>query len=298
MEQKPEDYLKFIDKTFKQIGKMYSTPKIMTFLADGKNYSKEEHPKTFSSMNFVWKIITELPGKYYTLMNKQQSIRFIRVVKQRILRVLDKNIDFITINFSKHDRSAFDKKLNESFIENLTTKINELTKKHNITDKDLYIDNPAIVKRAMVLNHKPGTSPNDEPSSNYKSNIDLQYKEAYRYNIIGSNITGFNVDMDRLDDDDKSKYKEDDTPDILWTISTLKSEYETLFTQRIYMIPEKNYDTDISELNKELLKKYKERLDDIRKSAHNPRLKKSRSRNTFTKKNTNNSRNSSSETTR
>jgi hypothetical protein len=296
MGQKSEDYMKFIDKSFKQIGKMYSTPKIMTFLADGQTYSKEEHPKTFSSMNFAWKIITELPGKYYVLMNKQQSIRFIRVVKQRILRVLDTNIDFITINLSQHERSAFDKKINKSFIENLTTKINELTKKHNITDKDLYIDNPAIVKRAMVLNHKPGTSPNDEPSSNYKSNIDLQYKEAYLYNIIGSNITGFKVDMDRLDDDDKSKYKEDDTPDILWTISTLKGEYETLFTQRIYMIPESKYDTDISELNKELLKKYKERLDGIRKSANNPKLK--RSRNTFTKKNTNNSKNNSSETKR
>jgi hypothetical protein len=286
MEDTPQEYMKLINKSFKQIGKMHSTPKIMSFTTDGLSTVKEEHPGTFSSMNFVWSMITQLPGKYYGLMSKQQAIRFIRVAKQRVLKVIDVNIDFITWGLSQYERSAFDRRINETFITNLTEKMDELTKKYHITDKDLYRDNPAIMKKYMVLNHTFGSSPENAPSSNYTPITDRQYKEVFKFNTVGKAINEFRVDMDGIDEADKVKYTEDDTPDIIWTLNAIKNEYLELFKQRIYTIEEKNYSKEIAPLNKEMLKRYKERLDDIRKSAHNPKIGKSRS---FTQKNTYNS---------
>jgi hypothetical protein len=286
MELTENESLKLINKTFKEIGKMYSTPKVMSLVPDGLLTVKEEHPRTFSSMNFVWKIISDLPSKHYGLMNKQQAIRFTRVVKQRILRVLDKNIDFITMGMTKYERSAFDTRINDTFLANLTNKVEELTLKYKITDKDLYIDTPALIKKYIVLNHEFG-SPDNAPSSNYAPVTDRQYKEVFKFNIVEKSINEFKVDMDGIDEADKSKYKEDDTHDILWTISAIRSEYLELFTHRIYLIQEKNYNTEISALNKEMLQGYKDRLINVRKNAHNPKIGKSRS---FTQKNMTNNK--------
>jgi len=100
-----EDYIKVINKRFNHIGKPYSKPKTMAFMADGEIQELEEPDNIFTSMNCVWKLIMDdLPGKYYVLMNKQQAIRFIRVVKQRILQVLNNNIDFINIHLSKDEK--------------------------------------------------------------------------------------------------------------------------------------------------------------------------------------------------
>jgi hypothetical protein len=263
-----KDCIQLINNTFNQIGKICSTPKIMSFMTDGKTYVKEEHPGTFSSMNFVLKIIKDLPFKCYHLMNKQQAIRFVRVVKQRILRVLDIHIDFITINLSKEERNIFNKRENEKFIEQLTKRIQELTNKYKFTDSDLYIDNPALLKKNMALMNPDGSLPQNSPSPDYKPITNLQYKEVYRSDIVKSSITNFRIAMDDLDTEDKSKYKEDDTHDILWTIGDIKNEYYTLFTQHIYALSEDKYDTEITKLIKEHLKNYRERLIGIRKSAN------------------------------
>ena len=84
-------YTEIINKRFNQIGKPYSKPRVMSFMADGETQELEEPKNTFSSMNFALKLIMEeLPGKYYVLMTKPQAIRFIRVVKQRIFKTLNK----------------------------------------------------------------------------------------------------------------------------------------------------------------------------------------------------------------
>ena len=271
---KTKDYVNLINKTFDQIGKLCSTPKIMTFMTDGKTYSKEEHPSTYSSMNFVWKIISELPMKHYLLMNKQQSIRFIRVVKQRLLKVLDIHVDFYTSNLTKVERKTFDQRENKKFIEDLTKRIQDLTDKYKITDMDLYIDNPAILKKDMAIKRPDGSLPQNAPSPDYKPITNLQYKEVYHSDVVKASIAEFKIDMDNLDDEDKTKYKEDDTLDILWTINDLKNEYLTLYNQHVYALLEKNYNTEIVKLQKSHLKKYRERLVDIRKSANNKYTKK------------------------
>jgi hypothetical protein len=263
-----KDAINLINKRFNEIGKICTTPKIMSFMTDGKTYVKEEHPSTFSSMNFVLKLLNELPFKHYLLMNKQQAIRFIRVVKQRILRVLDIHIDFITINLSKEERHIFDKRENEKFIEQLTKRIQDLTNKYKFTDSDLYIDNPALLKKNMALTNPNGSLPKNSPSPEYKPITNLQYKEVYRSDIVKSSITDFKIAMDDLDEKDKKKYKEDDTPDISWTISDLKLEYSTLFTEHIYALSEDKYNTEIIKLRNKHLKKYSERLIGIRKSAN------------------------------
>ena len=271
---KTKDYVNLINKTFDQIGKLCSTPKIMTFMTDGKTYSKEEHPSTFSSMNFVWKIISELPMKHYLLMNKQQAIRFIRVVKQRLLKVIDIPVDFYTLSLTKVERKKFDQRENKKFIDDLTKRIQDLTDKYKITDMDLYIDNPAILKREMAIKRLNGSLPQNVPSSDYRPITNLQYKEIYHSDIVKTSIAEFKIEMDKLDDEDKTKYKQDDTLDILWTIGDLKTEYSTLYSQRVYAIPETNYNTEIEKLQKSHLNKYNERLVDIRKSAHSKFTKK------------------------
>lgn len=271
---KTKDYVTLINKRFDQIGKLCSTPKIMTFMTDGKTYAKEEHPSTFSSMNFVWKIISELPMKHYLLMNKQQAIRFIRVVKQRLLKVLDIPVDFYTMNLTKIERKTFDQRENKKFIEDLTKRLQDLTDKYKITDMDLYIDNPAILKRDMALKRPDGSLPQNAPSREYRPITNLQYKEVYHSDIVKDSISDFKIEMDILDDEDKTKYKEEDTLDILWTIGDLKTEYATLFHQHVYALLEKNYNTEIVKLQKSHLKTYRERLVEIRKSANNKFTKK------------------------
>ena len=123
MEPTDEDYIKMINKTFNKIGNPYSKPKTMAFMADGETQELEEPDGTFTSMNYVWKLINDNPGKKHVLMNKQQAIRFIRVAKQRILKILNTDIDFINIHLSKDERRAFDTKTNGRFIEKLTKKL-------------------------------------------------------------------------------------------------------------------------------------------------------------------------------
>ena len=123
------DYINQMNKRFNQIGTPYSKPKTMAFMADGETQELEEPDNTFTSMNYVWKVINENPGKNYVLMNKEQAIRFIRVVKQRILKILNTDIDFINIHLSKDERKAFDTKTNGRFIEKLTNRIRDIAAK-------------------------------------------------------------------------------------------------------------------------------------------------------------------------
>jgi hypothetical protein len=263
MEPTDEDYIKIINKAFNKIGQLYSKPKTMAFMADGETQELEEPDGTFSSMNFVWKLIMELPGKKYLLMNKEQSIRFIRIVKQRILKVLNNEIDFINIHLSRVERRAFNKKTNGRFIEKLTNKLSDIAAKYNITDEDLLADTPMIVKLYVPSPHEPSppyeSSPPHEPSSEY---------EAVDDSILIRNIHQFEDEMNLIDIEDEEKYKEKDTPDILSNIARLKKEFLIKFKHEINMIPKQYYDKEVKTLMDKFIQFYTERLTDIRKSAH------------------------------
>ena len=260
MESTDEDYIKMINKTFNKIGHAYSKPKTMAFMADGETQELEEPDGTFTSMNFVWKLIMELLGKKLLLMNKQQAIRFIRVAKQRILKILNTDIDFINIHLSKDERRAFDTKTNGRFIEKLTNRIRDVEKKYNITDADLYADTPKVLQKHIKENPyvpSPDYAPNYVPSPNYV---------APNNSILKKHV--FEDEMNLIDTEDEEKYTEKDTPDILDNISKVKKEFLTKFNHEITMIPEQYYDKEVKVLMDELIHFYTERLSSIRKSAH------------------------------
>jgi hypothetical protein len=256
MEFTSEDYKTYIDKLFNKIGKPYSKSKTMAFMADGETQELEEPDNTFTSMNFVWGIINEVPGKYCLLMNRQQSIRFIRVVKQRILKILNNQIDFINIHLSKVERTAFNKKVNGKFIEKLTKRLRDISEKYNISYEDLYSDTPMVVQHYIDMYEDPYRVPSSE-------------REAVNHSeIVKTNIAEFQLDMEDIDEEDKKKYAEDDTPIILYNIVRLKKEFLDKFTHQVYLIFEEYYDKEVKELNDELIQFYTERLTSIRKSAH------------------------------
>jgi hypothetical protein len=311
-----DDYIKKINKRFNQIGTPYSKPKTMAFMADGETQELEEPDNTFTSMNFVWKIIMEHPGKNYVLMNKEQAIRFIRVAKQRILKILNNDIDFINIHLSKDERRAFDKKTNSKFIEKLTNRIRDVAAKYNITDEDLYRDTPKILQTHIVakMYEKPYVPDNDsesspmyrpdEPSPEYKveqdlpkekvlpkvmpkprvsrkSKVELKQKVELKEKVtptvvlhsdkVKTNITEFQLEMEELDEQDKETHslkKEEDTPVILESINSLKQRFLNEFTTQVYELFERDYDTDVKELNDKLIKEYSWLLVGIRNSAH------------------------------
>jgi len=280
MELTDDDYIKLINKTFIRIGQSYSKPKTMAFMADGETQELEEPDKTFTSMNFVWKIIHEIPGKKNVLMNKQQAIRFIRVVRQRILKILNTDIDFINIHLSKDERRAFDTKSNGRFIEKISNRIRDVEKKYNITDTDLYADTPKVLQKhivAKMYENPYALNQSGPPSPMYNPMLEPNYVPNYvpspnyvveNHSLIEKHISFFEDEMNLIDTEDKEKYKETDTPDILSNIARLKKEFLIKFKHEINMIHEHYYDKEVKALQDELIQFYTERLTSIRKSAH------------------------------
>ena len=272
MEPTDEDYIKMINKTFNKIGNPYSKPKTMAFMADGETQELEEPDGTFTSMNYVWKLINDNPGKKHVLMNKQQAIRFIRVAKQRILKILNTDIDFINIHLSKDERRAFDTKTNGRFIEKLTNRIRDVEKKYNITDADLYADTPNVLQKHIAAKlyvpneSDPMYNPILEPSPNYVPSSN--YVAPNHSAVVKQNVSSFEDEMNLIDIEDKEKYTEKDTPDILTNIARVKREFLVKFKHEINMIYEQYYDKEIKTLTDELIQFYTERLTSIRKSAH------------------------------
>ena len=298
-----DDYIKQINKRFNQIGTPYSKPKTMAFMADGETQELEEPDNTFTSMNYVWKVINENPGKTYVLMNRDQAIRFIRVVKQRILKILNTDIDFINIHLSKDERRAFDKKTNAKFIEKMTNRIRDVAAKYNITDEDLYRDTPKILQHHIVakMYEKPYV-PDDaesspmyypgEPSPEYKAEQELPKKKVLQRVMpkprvsrkqkvtptvvlhsdkVSTNISEFQLEMEEIDENDKETHslkQEEDTPVITQRVISLKKEFLDKFTTQVYDLFERDYDIDVKELNSKLIKEYTWLLVGIRNSAH------------------------------
>ena len=258
-----DDYIKKINKRYKQIGTLYSKPKTMSFMADGETQELEEPDKTFTSMNFAFKLIMELPGKYLVLMNKEQAIRFVRVVKQRILKTLNTDIDFINLHLSKDERKAFIGKINGEFIQKLTNRIRDVVDKHNITDEDLIKDNPPILKRYIVPQVEMPYVPDVLKHADLSND---EYKVSTDESIdIEKDIENFQVEMDFLDDEDKAKYTEDDAEEIRRSIVRLKNEFLSNFTYEVNHLFQQTYKEDLEELFNKSIKLYTERLGDIRK---------------------------------
>ena len=269
-----EDYVKIINKRFNQIGKPYSKPRVMSFMADGVTQELEEPANTFSSMNFALKLIMEeLPGKYYVLMTKPQAIRFIRVIKQRILKTLNNTIDFININLSKPERAVFDNKKNGRFIEKLTNRLRDVEKKYSITDADLYKDTPALIQKYLNPNSVTEYSPEYKASESpeYKASDSPEYKVVSHSDIVEKDITEFQIKLEEIDEEDKEKHaakQEVDTPEIVQSIDKLKVEFLDLFIPKIRALFEQYYAADLKELKDTLIRNYTERLVGIRNSAH------------------------------
>lgn len=275
-----DDYIKIYNKKFKKIGNAYSSKKtkMMAFMKDGIQ-ELEEPAKTYTSLNFAWEIIMDWPGKSYVLMSRPQAIRFIRVVKQRILKVLDTDIPFINEDYSPV--------LTERFIQKLTNRIRDITAKYNITDSDLYRDNPKMLqayivddmyKKPYVPNESSPPSPMydpnlNEPSPEYKVAQSLQVAQGLptvvqHSDIVKTNISEFQLDMEEIDEQDKSIYTEEDTPMILDSIASLKKEFLDKFTYKINGFFEQTYKEELEQLMSESIKHYTERLVGIRRAAH------------------------------
>ncbi len=259
------DYIKIINKRFNQIGTSYTKSKTMAFMADGETQELEEPDGTFTSMNFAFKMIMDLPGKYLVLMDRPQAIRFVRVVKQRILKSLNNDIDFINLHLSKDERKAFIGKINEVFIQKLKNRIRDIIDKHNITDEDLINDNPEILKRYIVPKNELPYVP-DELAHDDSSNDEYKVS-THQSNNIEKDIENFQVEMDFLDDEDKAKYTEEDTEEIVRSIVRLKNEFLSHFTYEVNHFFEQTYKEELEELINKSIKYYTERLGDIRKEG-------------------------------
>jgi len=213
----------------------------------------------------------ELPGKYYVLMTKPQAIRFVRVVKQRILKTLNNNIDFINIHLSKPERAVFDIKKNGKFIEKLTHRLSDIEAKYGITDADLYRDTPAIIQKYM--NNPLANSPEYKASKSpeYKASNSPEYRVVSHSAIIDKDIGEFHIKLEEIDEEDKEKHslkQEVDNPVIVQSIDSLKEEFIDSFTYKIHLILEYSYDEEVKKLKRELIQYYTERLVGIRNSAH------------------------------
>ena len=275
-------YIELINKRFNQIGKPYSKPRVMSFMADGETQELEEPANTFSSMNFALKMIMELPGKYYVLMTKPQAIRFVRVIKQRILKTLNNTIDFININLTKKESDIFNIKMNARFIEKLTNRLRDVEKKHSITDADLYKDTPAIIQKYLNQNHplteyspeyKASNSPEYRASNSpeYKASNSPEYKVVSHSDIVEKDIMDFQIKLEEIDEEDKEKHaakQEVDTPAIVESIDNLKVEFLDLFIPKIRALFEQYYAADLKEIKDTLIRNYTERLVGIRNSSH------------------------------
>ena len=303
-----DNSFKLINKTFKQIGKYYSKSRIMSFMADGKTQKLEEPDNTFTSMNFVWTLIMELPSKHYVIMNKEQAIRFIRVVKQRILKILDIDIDFINMYPSKM-RNVINESIHLEFIEKLKNTINNIIGKYAITDDEIYLDNPDILRKYLVNKlSNASVSPSSvssgsvsrgsvSPSSVSPSSVSSgsvsrgtvspssvssgsvsrgsvsrkyisKYTSEQYLKFIENDIINFQFDMEKIDEEDKAQYTEMNTDIILRDISRLKHHYLDLFTQQIYSIEQENYDEEVKELISNLIHQYTVELTNIRMRVH------------------------------
>jgi len=265
-------YIELINKRFNQIGKPYSKPRVMSFMADGVTQELEEPSNTFSSMNFALKMIMEeLPGKYYVLMTKPQAIRFVRVVKQRILKTLNNTIDFINIKLTKKERDIFNIKMNARFIEKLTNRLGDVEKKHSITDADLYKDTPAIIQKYLNQNHPLTEYSPEYKASNSPEYKASEYKAVSHSDIVEKDIMDFQIKLEEIDEEDKEKHaakQEVDTPEIVQSIDNLKVEFLDLFIPKIRALFEQYYAADLKEIKDTLIRNYTERLVGIRNSAH------------------------------
>jgi len=139
------EYTKMINKYFNKIGKEYSKSINMLFIANGKKEEIEEQMNTFSSMNFVYKILEKLPSSKYVLMNKEQAIRFIRVIEQRVLKLLKhNNIFFYSDKLTQIERDIDIR--SAKVLKKLISVIDKLAYDNYIINDDIYKDNPEILQ--------------------------------------------------------------------------------------------------------------------------------------------------------
>ena len=323
-----EEYQEKIHEYFGMIGDDYDKPIDMIYIIKNPSASNnsnddveeeyEEPEKTFTSMNFVWKIIWEIPPDMFKFMNRPEKIRFIRVAKQRILKTLNTNIDFVSRDLGAKDKASKElaatqraSLINEEFKRKLSKKIDKLITDNKITTKELYKDNDSLlqtyidgpkslptpkgkkvtksvkikadadpvqvqpvqvqpVKTEPVKVAKPTPKPR-VAKPKVKAMVEpvpmvepVNKLSEYKKNSIAE----FQMEMDDLDEADKLKHKEEDTPEILSGIDALKHEFLNKFTSELNMIFEEYYDEDVSKLMTTQLQFYAERLQDIRKGVH------------------------------
>jgi hypothetical protein len=323
-----EEYQQKIHEYFGMIGDDYDKPIDMIYIIKNPSASNnsnddieeeyEEPEKTFTSMNFVWKIIWEIPPDMFKFMTRPEKIRFIRVAKQRILKTLNTNIDFVSKDLGAKDKASKElaamqrASLNdEEFKKILSKKIDNLiaTSEPKIKNKELYEDNdsllqtyidgpkslptpkgkkvtksvakkvdadpvqvqPVIVAKPVKVAKPPPKPRVAKPKVKVLPQVEpvpivepVNKLSEYKKNSIAE----FQIEMDDLDEADKLKHKEEDTPEILNGIDTLKHEFLNKFTSELNMIFEEYYDEDVSKLMTTQLQFYAERLQDIRKGVH------------------------------
>jgi hypothetical protein len=270
----------------------------------------EEPEDTFSSMNFVWKIIWEIPPNMFPFMTRPEKIRFVRVAKQRILKTLNTHIDFVSkdlgaTNIESKKLAAMQRaSLNDTEFKNiLSNKIDKLVSDNKITDKELYEDNDSLLQTyidrpktlkpllptpkgkkvaktavkpknvVVALNAKPKPKPKPRVAKSRTSKAKNVVVPVNRlYGIRQDFIMEFRIEMDEIDDADKLLHNKEDTPEILSKIDAFKNEYLNKFTSELNS---EDDDTQYSELRTKQLHLFAERLQDIRKEAYpvyNPQI--------------------------
>lgn len=319
-----EEYQQKIHEYFDMIGDEYDKPIDMIYIIKNPSASNsinsnddveeeyEEPEKTFTSMNFVWKIIWEIPPNMFKFMTRPEQIRFIRLAKQRILKTLNTHIDFVSRDLgakntaSKNLAATQRASLNdETFKSKLSKKIDKLMNENKITDKELYEDNDTLLQTYIdrpkklkpplptpkgkkvtkaVAVAEPVKVAKMQPKPRVakpKVKVLTQDKPVPMVEPVAfvepvnklseykkNSIAEFRVEMDDLDEADKLKHKEEDTPEILNGIDSLKNEFLNKFTRELNMIFEQDYDKEVQQLLATQLQFYAERLQDIRKSVH------------------------------
>lgn len=315
-----EEYQQKIHEFFDMIGDDYDKPIDMIYIIKNPSASNsvnsnddveeeyEEPEKTFTSMNFVWKIIWEIPPNMFKFMTRPEQIRFIRLAKQRILKTLNTHIDFVSRDLGAKNTAS--KKLaatqraslnDETFKRKLSKKIDKLMDENKITDKELYEDNdtllqtyidrpkklrpplptpkgkkvtkavaePVQVQPVQVQPVQVAKPPPKPRIAKPKVKVLPQVEPVNKLSEYKKNsIAEFRIEMDDLDEADKLKHKEEDTPEILSGIDSLKSEFLNKFTRELNMIFEQDYDKEVQQLLATQLQFYAERLQDFRKGAH------------------------------
>jgi antitoxin (DNA-binding transcriptional repressor) of toxin-antitoxin stability system len=211
--EKKEKYKEAIDGWFQYIGQRYDKSLPMTYIFEDE--TKYVEPLyTFTSLNFVIKILEKIPEKYYIKLlskDKRKAIVFIRVVEQYLTRTRNVNIEFvdppnIPLKYSQSEEGMWG---NHSIT--LIQNVKQIVDNLNLTEEDIQAN------EGYFNTNSPQYEANYESKNSYDNYVENENgltKE--RRDELVDFIDGLKRGMKELDDEDRLRME-----DMLKTVKIL-----------------------------------------------------------------------------